>query len=527
MDDERADPPGHSEIMPINIETLKALPCPVCGKESDDLRSLNLHLDEKHSFGSDIKSEDHSRLRSSKEVRLGSEFTERRRGISKKPSSFRINNSFWKTTVEGKTKCFKCNKILDGRIGSINCRKCGELFCLKHCKNVIKLNSEAQYDPLNGVWCKCCHNCFCSREGYNDYGYYTDKTLSFLKTRDNKNEDMKLTTLQLESRLVRLINGIYELYAQQKTGFMSFFKLNSSVLELERRIVPWRNDDSSLECSICNHSFGIFQRKHHCRLCGEIVCDMERTCCSSQILVANLVSAAQDLPFSSLVTSYLSLNLDIKIRICSKCLRAVFANRKFKFDTSKALSPLLFEYEQLQRIESSIIALIPQFESCLAKITESSSVDPTELAKLTHFRKNVLQKCSIYDKIYKKILKMEPHLVAEQRIKLSITMRASNFIESQILPLRRIPDVLDPTNDEIPTPKTSDLLFNNLTISEVKKYREELMVVKEQRFLVEEMFTKSTKDRNFEEAATLKNNLEEIDDNIKNLELKLGDQGFD
>lgn len=96
-----------------------------------------------------------------------------------------------------------------------------------------------------------------------------------------------------------------------------------------------------------------------------------------------------------------------------------------------------------------------------------------------------------------------------------------------MLPLKRIPNVFTPASEEIKVTSSSDLLFNNLTIAEVKRYREELMVLKEQRYLVETMLNSAAKERRFEEAITLKSNLAEIDKNVKNLESRLGDEGFD
>ena len=53
------------------------------------------------------------------------------------------------------------------------------------------------------------------------------------------------------------------------------------------------------------------------------------------------------------------------------------------------------------------------------------------------------------------------------------------------------------------------------------------MVMKEQRFLVEEMLATATKERHFEEATILKNNLAELQQNMDNLESKLGENGFE
>ena len=35
----------------------------------------------------------------------------------------------------------------------------------------------------------------------------------------------------------------------------------------------WIPDDLALQCMICNRDFDLFHRKHHCRACGQIICD--------------------------------------------------------------------------------------------------------------------------------------------------------------------------------------------------------------------------------------------------------------
>ena len=36
--------------------------------------------------------------------------------------------------------------------------------------------------------------------------------------------------------------------------------------------VKWQHDDAVLACNLCNKQFTLFNRRHHCRFCGDIVC---------------------------------------------------------------------------------------------------------------------------------------------------------------------------------------------------------------------------------------------------------------
>ncbi|KAL2709006.1 Vacuolar segregation protein PEP7 [Kluyveromyces marxianus] len=188
---------------------------------------------------------------------------------------------------------------------------------------------------------------------------------------------------------------------------------------------------------------------------------------------------------------------------------------------------ILQEYENLHNLEVLVTKLLPQFNECVNKIHENTTPDEKLVQDLAQLRRKLLQNLTLYDKISKKLIHMDVHSQAELKIQQSIASHASTFIEEKMLPLKRIPDVFTPASEEIKVTSSSDLLFNNLTIAEVKRYREELMVLKEQRYLVETMLNSAAKERRFEEAITLKSNLAEIDKNVKNLESRLGDEGFD
>ena len=62
-----------------------------------------------------------------------------------------------------------CGRGLGAVNGSVNCRKCGKLFCEDHTMYQMKLSRSAQHEPVRGYWCRCCETCYKSREGYNDH----------------------------------------------------------------------------------------------------------------------------------------------------------------------------------------------------------------------------------------------------------------------------------------------------------------------------------------------------------------------
>eukprot|EP00475_Leptophrys_vorax_P010625 TRINITY_DN17204_c0_g3_i3.p1 TRINITY_DN17204_c0_g3~~TRINITY_DN17204_c0_g3_i3.p1 ORF type:complete len:328 (+),score=56.51 TRINITY_DN17204_c0_g3_i3:30-986(+) len=51
------------------------------------------------------------------------------------------------------------------------------------------------------------------------------------------------------------------------------FSRSESSSTLGTRDEQWESNDSSNKCRVCKSEFGIFNRKHHCRKCGRLVCN--------------------------------------------------------------------------------------------------------------------------------------------------------------------------------------------------------------------------------------------------------------
>ena len=43
---------------------------------------------------------------------------------------------------------------------------------------------------------------------------------------------------------------------------------------IEKELVPWKPDSEEKWCMKCGRTFGVQRRKHHCRLCGDIICEV-------------------------------------------------------------------------------------------------------------------------------------------------------------------------------------------------------------------------------------------------------------
>ena len=45
-----------------------------------------------------------------------------------------------------------------------------------------------------------------------------------------------------------------------------------ALADVESSNVKWVEDKDVRYCQFCSHGFGLRRRRHHCRVCGEIMC---------------------------------------------------------------------------------------------------------------------------------------------------------------------------------------------------------------------------------------------------------------
>lgn len=206
------------------------------------------------------------------------------------PEEFVTRNHWQRAT--GHDACTEplCEKRLGATNGSINCRHCGKLFCEEHTLYQMKLSRAAQHEPVRGVWCRVCETCYKSREGYNDHvGYSKDHTKEFMAVRRKTVDKQYLEVSRLEKRLTRLTQLLANPPPPEPdsspAGFLRSFTGNRNhIRTLEQSVVTWEDDASITECPFCHQPFSQYSfRRHHCRLCGRVVCADPDTSCSAEI----------------------------------------------------------------------------------------------------------------------------------------------------------------------------------------------------------------------------------------------------
>ena len=195
----------------------------------------------------------------------------------------------------------------------------------------------------------------------------------------------------------------------------------------------------------------------------------------------------------------------------------------------------------LSGILMSLLNFLPIFDDSLNSLKvetvkdSENTLDPKNLNDLARLRHKLLNSFNLYNTLTRQLLSVEPQSHLERQLQNSIKIASAAYINEKILPLKSLPAILNPeghkTNEdgqkaEPEVKKLSQLMIENLTIKEVKELREELMVLKEQSYLIESTIQDYKKQRRLEEIVTLNKNLEELHSRIHTVQSKLGDHGF-
>ncbi|KAH7927087.1 amidase signature enzyme [Leucogyrophana mollusca] len=145
------------------------------------------------------------------------------------------------------------------------------------------------------------------RPGFQPKGVYRPRTDEFFAARRTKADEGRVERTKLERRLEKLINLHFpdgeeepKRPVEQRRS-SSFFDLDfrnlasldagelwkgvvqsqalqgpkGDIRAAEQRITPWQDDGAVSKCPLCTASFHpLTNRKHHCRLCGKIMCSL-------------------------------------------------------------------------------------------------------------------------------------------------------------------------------------------------------------------------------------------------------------
>ncbi|KAJ2900248.1 hypothetical protein MKZ38_002530 [Zalerion maritima] len=601
--------PGRSSLhLESQSSSSSRLVCPICDEEMLTLLQLNRHLDDVHQSLPELE-QDEVRSWFDKQVLKAKRFqplslfvaTQKLRGLevfesneslplAAPSSSFSapipsapvvsrgpadppspidpddlITRKHWQRSTPSDV-CTEptCGKNLGPLVGSVNCRSCGKLFCEQHTMYQMKLSRAASHEPTRGYWARVCETCYKTREGYNDHvGSLVDHTAVFKALRRRRVDRQNLEIARLEKRLTKLTRLLAnpppeDTTSQGEGEGRSLVGLGSNVLgtpaqnrrkALEQTVVAWEDDKTVPKCPYCQQEFTWTFRRHHCRICGRVVCSDLQTSCSVDIPLT--VSVSPSLPSEK--PSGNNESMDLNVRMCRECRHTVFSKRDFLASVCHK-PPDQRAYETLQQFEKGIRLLMPTFHKVLAPLqaTNDGGLPPShaQIQEASKIRKRLTDSFQKYDLAARRLRDLPTHgSSTQEKLQKIVYQAAGAFLHAHMLPLKSLPRMLKPgrpngaqmrrlvpsslRHEESSTQSSPSALAQHpdsgsvagseastvvsLLEQEEKELRERLAVLEEQKFMVQTMVKNAQGQRRFEEVSALTRNAEELDGEIEQL----------
>lgn len=144
---------------------------------------------------------------------------------------------------------------------------------------------------------------------------------------------------------------------------------------LEQSVVTWEDDASVTRCRFCQQEFSnyIF-RRHHCRVCGHVVCGDLSTDCSKEVGLNVAAGMSRNGVFIRVEADFFQVTnqmtekavgeISIDVRMCRDCRTTIFKKRDFAFELATK-PPDARAYENLVQFERGIRLMLPKFQHLL------------------------------------------------------------------------------------------------------------------------------------------------------------------
>ncbi|KAK2899079.1 hypothetical protein QQF64_031485 [Cirrhinus molitorella] len=240
----------------------------------------------------------------------------------------------------------------------------------------------------------------------------------------------------------------------------------AQIRSLEKSVVSWVNDQDVPFCPDCGGKFNIRNRRHHCRLCGSIMCRK----CTEFIplpLAYKLTSGTREALWApgqsgspgtavpmmqqtsrrgsinsiSSVTSVLEEKDEDRVRCCHHCMDALLRHQH-KLEEKDHVPDIVKLYERLRTCMEKVEAKAPEY----TRMAESLNAGETtcNLENAAALRMEIQKYYELIDVLSKKILTLglkdeaQPHPKALQ-LQRMVRYTATLFIQEKLLGLTSLP----------------------------------------------------------------------------------------
>lgn len=249
---------------------------------------------------------------------------------------------------------------------------------------------------------------------------------------------------------------------EKLTAFDRMNTESAKIRAIEKSVVPWVNDQDVPFCPDCGNKFSIRNRRHHCRLCGSIMC---KKCMEliSLPFANKLTSASKDslsthtspsqspssvhgsrrgsLSSLSSGSSVLDEKDEERIRCCRHC-RDTLLKRAQQMDEQEHTPTIVKLYEKLRLCMEKVDQKAPEYIKMAASLNAGETTYSLEHA--SDLRVEVQKVYELIDALSKKILTLglnqdpppHPNTLRLQRM---IRCSATLFVQEKLLGLMSLP----------------------------------------------------------------------------------------
>lgn len=218
----------------------------------------------------------------------------------------------------------------------------------------------------------------------------------------------------------------------------------------EKSVVPWMPDKYVQTCPDCARNFSLTRRRHHCRLCGGIMCDK----CShflphtfAKKLTNPAFQTEMEVGFLKRTGSNSSLNSlmspegEAHIRTCNNC-RKLLERRDQQIQQRNVKPPIVIMYENLQSYVENAQMLLKEFIPMVESLSCGESTYNMYTAQ--HYRNKILKMYESIDSVSKRIWVHEtnadpPPPATQLKMQKNIRTMATSFMQDNMIGLQALP----------------------------------------------------------------------------------------
>jgi len=431
--------------------------CPICMADLGDVIQLQVHFDEEHS------KEDPAVVKNLKAVFGKIKKVADEVGIPRLPSSESASDlasSILSPTQSGLNKRPSPNR--ESSLGPTS----------KTTVNVYGTEYEASYHPVSGI-----SNQDLEDNQANNYLPSVNLMSTFRQERSRRADMLAMDTNKLIIRLEKLMTSLPVHDPVKRRAH-------------EQAVVPWVPEDVVKLCPNCAKSFNLTRRKHHCRLCGSIMCndcseyidfDMANKLISQSGLkgendpndavqirkaaVEDLVSKVADLAGLS--------ESQCRFRTCLYCLETLL-KRDARIRIKTDQPAIVFYYGKLRELMTEGAKMSKEYQAMAAELNAGEGAQTKhKIDSAKVLRLKLLKMAETVDAVSKRIAGLE--LADEDQLdplamgsyatlKSRIRIASVNFVKETLVGLPGIP-----TEEELSRLQQSRQKEASLRVEEEKK----------------------------------------------------------